>query len=96
VLKKFNIRRYVDNFILELISNKKFGIGTLCGIANFSHFLGMTLNLEKLGVKYHEKSILFLGFKIFGGYGFNQKWCVNKDGRSLKVGDVVLKFDLPL
>jgi len=40
----------------------------------------MTLNLEKFGVKYHEKSILFLGFKIFGGYGFNQKWCVNKDG----------------
>ena len=44
----------------------------------------------------HEKGTLFLGFKIYGNYGFNVKQRTNKDGSTQRVGDVVLKFGVPL
>lgn len=89
--------RYADSFILGLISDKSFALRTICAISNFSEFLGMRLNVDKSGVKHHEKGTLFLGFKIYGDYGFNVKWRKNSQGRSTgKVGDVVLKFGIPL
>jgi group II intron reverse transcriptase/maturase len=94
--KKISYIRYADDFILGLISDKKFALETLCAISNFSSHLGMELNMEKSGVKHHEKGTLFLGFKIYGDYGFNVKWRTNKDGKSQRVGDVVLKFGIPL
>lgn len=94
--KKIQYIRYADDFILGLISDKKFALYTLCVVSNFSHFLGMTLNTEKSGVKHHEKGTLFLGFKIYGDYGFNVKWRKNKKGQSQRVEDVVLKFGIPL
>jgi hypothetical protein len=60
-------------------------------VSLFSDSLGMQLNLEKSGVKHHEKGTLFLGFKIYGDYGFNVKWRKNKDGHSQRVGDVCVK-----
>lgn len=56
----------------------------------------MTLNKEKSGVKHHVKGTHFLGFKIYGDYGFNVKWRTNKDGSTQRVGDVVLKLGIPL
>jgi len=89
--------RYADDFILGLISDKAFALQTICAISNFSESLGMQLNIEKSGVKHHEKGILFLGFKIYGDYGFNVKWRKNSTGRGKgRVGDVVLKFGIPL
>jgi retron-type reverse transcriptase len=94
--RKIQYVRYADDFILGLISDKKFAFQTLCTISNFSGFLGMALNIEKSGVKHHENGTLFLGFKIFGNYGSNVKWRTNKDGSTQRVGDVVLKFGIPL
>jgi Type II intron maturase len=89
--------RYAEDFILGLISDKKFALETFGTISNFSEFLGMKLNVEKSGVKHHEKSILFLGFKIYRDYGFNVKWRDNSVGSGKsKIGDVVLKFGIPL
>jgi retron-type reverse transcriptase len=90
---KIQYIRYVDHFIIGLTSDKGFALDTLCVISNFSHFLGMTLNIEKSGVKHHENGTLFLGFKIYGNDDFNVKWRENKDER---VEDVVLKFGIPL
>jgi group II intron reverse transcriptase/maturase len=94
--RKIQYIRYADDFVLGLISDKKFAFQTLCTISNFSGFLGMTLSIEKSGVKHHEKGTLFLGFKIFGNYGTNVKMRTNKDGFTQRVGDVVLKFGIPL
>jgi len=94
--KKIQYIRYADDFVLGLICDKRFAYGTLCAVANFSGILGMTLSKEKSGVKHHEKGTLFLGFKIFGNYGFNVKQRTNKDGSTQRVGDVVLKFGIPL
>jgi retron-type reverse transcriptase len=94
--RKIQYVRYADNFILGLISDKKFAFITLCAISNFSGLLGMTLNIEKSGIKHHEKGTLFLGFKIFGNYGSNVKWRTNKDGSTQMVGDVSLKLGIPL
>ena len=94
--RKIQYIRYADDFVLGLISDKKFANETLCAISNFSGILGMTLNRDKSGVKHHEKGILFLGFKIYGDYGFNVKQRTNKDGSTQRVGDVVLKFGIPL
>jgi group II intron reverse transcriptase/maturase len=89
--------RYADDFILGLISDKKFALQTICAISNFSEFLGMKLNVEKSGVKHHEKGTLFLGFRIYGDYGFNVKWRNNSTGSGKsRVGDLVLKFGIPL
>nr|WAK85011.1 hypothetical protein [Amicula sp. isolate GU52X-4 cfCalB7] len=95
-MKKVQYIRYADDFIIGLISDKKFALKTLSAVSLFSDSLGMQLNLEKSGVKHYEKGTLFLGFKIYGDYGFNVKWRKNKDGHSQRVGDVVLKFGIPL
>ena len=95
-MKKIQYIRYADDFIIGLISDKKFALKTLSAVSLFSDSLGMQLNLKKSGVKHHEKGILFLGFKIYGDYGFNVKWRKNKDGHSQRVGDVILKFGIPL
>lgn len=93
---KIQYIRYADDFIIGLISDKKFALKTLCTVSLFSDSLGMRLNIDKSGVKHHEKGTLFLGFKIYGDYGFNVKWRKNKDGHSQRVGNVVLKFGIPL
>lgn len=95
-MRKIQYVRYADDFIIGLISDKKFALKTLSVVSLFSDSLGMTLNLEKSGVKHHEKGTLFLGFKIYGDYGFNVKWRTNTDGHSQRVGDVVFKFGIPL
>jgi hypothetical protein len=56
----------------------------------------MILNRDKSGVKHHEKGTLFLGFKIYGNYGFKVKQQTNKDGSTQRVEDSVLKFGVPL
>lgn len=96
-MRKVQYIRYADDFVLGLISNKQFAYKTLCEISAFSDSLGMRLNIEKSGVKHHEKGTMFLGFKIYGDYGFNVKW-KNKDdiNKSQRVGDVVLKLAIPL
>ena len=95
-VRKIQYVRYADDFVLGLISDKRFAYKTLCAVSNFSGLLGMTLSIDKSGVKHHEKGTHFLGFKIFGNYGFNVKWRTNKDGSTQRVGDVVLKFGIPL
>jgi len=95
-MRKIQYIRYADDFIVGLISDKKFAYDLLCQISLFSASLGMRLCIEKTGVKHHEKGILFLGFKIYGNYGFNIKWRNRKDQNSQRVGDVVLKFAIPL
>ena len=92
-MKKIQYIRYADDFILGLISNKTFAYKTLSCISLVADSLGMVLNIEKSGVKHHEKGTLFLGYHIYGNYGFNVKWKKNK---SQRVGDVVLKFAIPL
>jgi group II intron reverse transcriptase/maturase len=94
--RKIQYIRYADNFVLSLISDKKFANETLCAISNFSGVLGMTLNRDKSGVKHHEKGTLFLGFKIYGNYGLNVKQRTNKDSFTQSVGDFVLRFGVPL
>lgn len=94
--RKIQYVRYADDFVLGLICDKRFAYETLCAVANFSGLLGMTLNKDKSGVKHHEKGTLFLGFKIFGNYGFKIAKRTNKDGSTQRVGDVVLKFGIPL
>jgi hypothetical protein len=95
-MKKIQYIRYADDFIIGLISDKKFALKTLSVVSLFSDSLGMKLNLDKSGVKHHDKGTLFLGFKIYGDYGFNVKWRTNKDGHTQRVGDSVLKFGIPL
>ena len=94
--RKIQYIRYADDFVLGLICDKLFAYKTLCAVANVSGCLGMTLNIDKSGVKHHEKGTLFLGFRIFGNYGFKIKQRTNKDGSTQRVGDVVLKFGIPL
>lgn len=94
--RKIQYIRYADDFVLGLICDKQFAYKTLCAVANVSGRLGMTLNIDKSGVKHHEKGTLFLGFRIFGNYGFKIKQRTNKDGSTQRVGDVVLKFGIPL
>jgi len=94
--KKIQYIRYADDFVLGLICDKHFAYDTLCTVANFSGILGMILSKEKSGVKHHEKGTLFLGFKIFGNYGFKVKQRTNKNGSTQRVGDVVLKLGIPL
>jgi retron-type reverse transcriptase len=65
--------RYADDFIVGTISDKKFAYKTLCTISLISDSLGMKLNIEKTSVKHHEKGTVFLGFHIYGNYGFNVK-----------------------
>ena len=95
-MRKIQYIRYADDFLIGLISDKKFARETLNIVSLFSDSLGIRLNIEKSGVKHHEKGTLFLGFKIYGDYGFNVKWRKNKDGHSQRMGDAVLKFGIPL
>jgi len=95
-MKKIHYIRYADDFIIGLISDKRFAYDLLCHISLLSDSLGMKLNIEKSGVKHHEKGTLFLGFKIFRDYGFNVKWRNKKECNSQRVGDVILKFAIPL
>ena len=92
-LIKIQYVRYADDFILGLICNKQFALKTLCVISLLSDVFGMVVNKEKSFVKHHEKGVTFLGYHIYGNYGFNIKW--RKD-KSQRVGDVVLKFAVPL
>lgn len=92
-MRKIQYIRYADDFILGLISNKEFAYKTLSCISLVSDSLGMVLNVNKTHVKHHEKGTLFLGYHIYGNYGFNVKW---KKDKSQRVGDVVLKFAIPL
>ena len=92
-MRKIQYIRYADDFILGTISSKEFAYKTLSCISLISDSLGMKLNVEKTNVKHHEKGTLFLGYHIYGNYGFNVKWTKDK---SQRVGDVVLKFAIPL
>lgn len=92
-MRKIQYIIYADDFIVGTISDKQFAYKTLCWISLISDSLGMKLNIEKTNVKHHEKGTLFLGFHIYGNYGFNVKW---KTGKSQRIGDVVLKFAVPL
>jgi len=92
-MRKVQYIRYADDFIIGTISDKKFAYKTLSWISLVSDSLGMKLNIEKTNVKHHEKGTLFLGFHIYGNYGFNVKWAKEK---SQRIGDVVLKFAVPL
>lgn len=92
-MSKIQYIRYADDFILGTISKKEFAYKTLSCISLISDSLGMKLNIEKTHVKHHEKGTLFLGYYIYGNYGFNVKWTKDK---SQRVGDVVLKFAIPL
>ena len=78
---------------MGLISDKAFAYFVLSFISLTASGLGMTLNVKKSGVKHHEKGVLFLGVKIYGNYGF--KVVFTKD-KSQRVGDVILKFGVPL
>lgn len=91
--RKVQYIRYADDFIVGLISDKESAYKILCNISLFSDSLGMMLNIEKTKVKHHEKGVVFLGYHIYGNYGFNVKWTKEK---SQRVGDVVLKFAIPL
>lgn len=91
--RKIQYIRYADDFVVGLISDKFFAYKTLCSISLFSDNLGMVLNSEKTSVKHHEKGVLFLGYHIYGNYGFNIKW---KKEKSQRIGDVVLKLAIPL
>lgn len=92
-MRKVQYIRYADDFLVGTISDKQFAYKTLCWISLISDSLGMKLNIEKSNVKHHEKGTLFLGFHIYGNYGFNVKW---KTEKLQRIGDVVLKFAVPL
>jgi len=86
--------RYADDFMLALVGPKSLAYGLLCQIANFlGACLGMTLNIEKSGVKHHEKGVMFLGYHIRGNCGLNSKLT---EGRDQRVGDAVLRLGIPL
>jgi hypothetical protein len=92
-MKKIQYIRYADDFILGTISSKEFAYKTLSCISLISDSLGMMLNINKTHVKHHEKGTLFLGYHIYGNYGFNVKWTKDK---SRRVGGAVLRFAIPL
>lgn len=94
--KRIQYIRYADDFIIGLISDKKFAFKTLSIVSLFSDSLGMKLDSKKSGVKYYKKGIVFLGFKIYGDYNSNVKWRTNKNSNSRTFGDDVLKFGIPL
>jgi hypothetical protein len=52
--------------------------------------------VDKSGVRHHKKGVMFLGYKIYGDYGHNVKWKKDKDLKTQRVGDVVLKMAIPL
>ena len=91
--RKIQYMRYADDFIVGLISDKESAYKILCNISLFLDSLGMMLNIEKTMVKHHEKGVVFLGYHIYGNYGFNVKWTKEK---SQRVGAVALKFAIPL
>lgn len=90
---KIQYIRYANDFILGTVSNKEFAYKTLSYISLILDSLNIKLNTEKTHVKHHEKGTLFLGYRIYGNYGFNVKW---KNDKTQCVGDVLLKFAIPL
>lgn len=92
-MRKIQYIRYADDFILGLISNKEFAYKTLSCISLISNSLGMVLNIDRTKVRHHEKGTLFLGYRIYGDYGFDAK---RRKDKSQRVGDVILKFAIPL
>jgi len=90
---KIQYIRYADDFICGMISNKKTAYEALSYIALCAANVGMSLNEEKTNVKHHEKGVHFLGYHIYGDYGHKIKW---KPDKSQRIGDVILKFAIPL
>lgn len=72
-MKKIQYIRYADDFVLGLISNKKYTYKTLTYTSLISDSLGMKLNIEKTCIRHHEKGVLFLGYHIFHNYDTNTK-----------------------
>lgn len=92
--RKLLYTRYADDFLLALVGPKELAYKILCLLSNFvGARLGMTFNLDKSGVKHHEKGVMFLGYHIWGKYGLNQKYTA---GKGQRIGDVILKFSIPL
>lgn len=92
-MKKIQYIRYADDFVFGLISDKKYAYKTLTYTSLISDSLGMKLNIEKTGIRHHEKGVLFLGYHIFHNYDTNIKWTKERNRR---IGDPTLRFGIPL
>lgn len=89
--------RYADDFLLGFIGPKKEAVEILIHISWFADvYLGMTLNIDKTGVRHHEKGVYFLGYKIWKKYGLNIKWGINSIGRNRRNESARLNFSVPL
>ena len=89
--------RYADDFLLGFIGPKKEAVEILIHISWFADvYLGMTLNMDKTGVRNHEKGVYFLGYKIWKKYGLNIKWRTDRLGRKRRNEFARLNFSVPL
>ena len=89
--------RYADDFLLGFIGPKKEAVEILIHISWFADvYLGMTLNMDKTGVRHHEKGVYFLGYKIWKKYDLNIKWGTDSLGRNRRNESARLNFSVPL
>ena len=71
--KKVQYIRYVDHFILASVGDKKSATNMLVFIAIILGSLGMTLSIEKSGVKSSVEGVVFLGYHIYSLRLFDAK-----------------------
>lgn len=90
---KIQYIRYADIFLCGLISKKKVALQVLSFIAFYVANVGMFLNKEKTNVKHYAKGVYFLGYHIYGDYGYKIFWKPNK---SQKMRNFALKLAIPL
>jgi group II intron reverse transcriptase/maturase len=94
--RKLLYTRYADDFLMSFVGPKSEACAILCKVVNFlSVRLLMNVNIDKTGVKHHEKGVLFLGFTLKGQYSLNQKLTQSNNSKQ-RVGDVILKIGIPL
>jgi len=96
--KRMEYVRYADDTLIGWIGSKHEAYQILCEFVNVADVvLKMGVNFDKTNVHHHEKGALFLGYRIQGNYGLNVKKVRNNDGTiKQRVGDVALKFGVPL
>jgi hypothetical protein len=89
--------RYANDFLLVFSGFRSDAVKLLVHISHFADsYLGMKLHTEKSGVIRHEKSVIFLGYKIWKKYGLNVKFGIASVGASRWIEGFVLNFSTPL
>ena len=96
-LRRLTYVRYADDFLLGFIGPKKEAVDILIRISWFTDvYLGMMLNIDKTGVRHHEKGVHFLGYKIWKKYGLNMKWKFGIIGCNRRNESTRLNFSVPV